>query len=493
MKASHWGVALSLWGCMVLFGCGQAQQASKDVSSSAGKTAAANGKAANGAEANGKAANGNSANGAATNGNSANGEAHTDDATTVASAAQDDATDNEATEEGGVVTVIEPGPGAQKDAQEALIYAEPGDVIEFAEGEFNLTKTLSLDGIENVTIRGQGMDKTILKFATQQKGTGGEGIKITASKFTIEDLTLQDTPGDALKIEGAKGVTIRRIKTWWSSGPRAENGAYGIYPVLSEDVLVEHCVAECASDAGVYVGQSKNIIVRHNRAERNVAGIEIENCIGADVYENVATNNTGGLLVFSLPGLKLKNGSKCRVYNNKVYDNNHDNFASPGNMVATVPPGTGMSLMANDRVEVFDNEVRNHKSTNCYIISFFTTQRKFNDPEYDPYPEAISIYDNTFAEGGYDPQKAWAEVVAYMPDGKLPDIVYDGMIDEKKLVDGKLPPEKQIFIGDNGEFSFANIDFGKLLANEKPQPNFDREPYANPLPKLAAISIPGVK
>ena len=58
----------------------------------------------------------------------------------------------------------------RKDAQEALIYAEEGDVIEFAAGEFKLTKTLSLDGTKNVTIRGQGIDKTILNFADQQKG-----------------------------------------------------------------------------------------------------------------------------------------------------------------------------------------------------------------------------------------------------------------------------------------------------------------------------------
>jgi len=33
----------------------------------------------------------------------------------------------------------------------------------------------------------------------------------------------------------------------------------------------------------------------------NVAGIEIENCTDADVYENISTNNTGGVLVFDLP------------------------------------------------------------------------------------------------------------------------------------------------------------------------------------------------
>ena len=36
-----------------------------------------------------------------------------------------------------------------------------------------------------------------------------------------------------------------------------------------------------------------------------MAGIEIENSQFADVYENTATGNTGGLLVFYLPASKI--------------------------------------------------------------------------------------------------------------------------------------------------------------------------------------------
>lgn len=37
-----------------------------------------------------------------------------------------------------------------------------------------------------------------------------------------------------------------------------------------------------------------------------MAGIEIENSLNAEVYENEATENTGGILVFDLPDLILK-------------------------------------------------------------------------------------------------------------------------------------------------------------------------------------------
>lgn len=175
-------------------------------------------------------------------------------------------------------------------------------------------------GIADVSIRGQGMDQTIIDFTQQSQGSGSEGFLIKADRFTMEDLT------------------IRRVRTWWSDGASEQNGAYGIYPVMCSDVLIEHCVAQFASDAGIYVGQTRRAVVRYNRAEQNVAGIEIENTVGADVYENEATNNTGGILVFSLPGLQLKIGSHTRVFKNRLHDNNHPNFAHQGAMVASVPP-----------------------------------------------------------------------------------------------------------------------------------------------------------
>ena len=236
--------------------------------------------------------------------------------------------------------VIEPGPEAQKHAQEALILAQDGDVIEFTAGTFDFDGTLTADGIKNVTVRGKGMEQTILNFAKVKAGKGGEGIKVKADNFVIQDLTLEDTPGDAIKLQDCNGLILRRVKTWWTGGPSSENGAYGIYPVLSNNVLIEHCVASGASDAGIYVGQSKQVVVRHCHAEENVAGIEIENCIGADVYQNEAINNTGGILVFSLPGLTIKNGSRCRIFDNKILSNNPENFAVPGAMVSTVPAGS---------------------------------------------------------------------------------------------------------------------------------------------------------
>ena len=86
--------------------------------------------------------------------------------------------------------------------------------------------------------------------------------------------------------------------------------------------MIDECVAIGASDAGVYVGQSEQIIVRNTRAEFNVAGIEIENSYDADVYNNIATNNTGGILIFDLPNLPKQGGKNVRVFQNKSFKDN---------------------------------------------------------------------------------------------------------------------------------------------------------------------------
>jgi hypothetical protein len=83
-------------------------------------------------------------------------------------------------------------------------------VIEVPEGKFHLDRTLSLTA-DKVTIRGKGMDKTILSFAGQKEGASGMLVK--ANDFTIEDIAIEDTAGDGLSIQGANGVIVRRVLT----------------------------------------------------------------------------------------------------------------------------------------------------------------------------------------------------------------------------------------------------------------------------------------
>ena len=354
---------------------------------------------------------------------------------------------------------------AQKDVQKRIqtqfIMAENGSTITLDEGSFTFTGSLSMEGKKNIIIKGKGKEKTILSFKGQTDGA--EGIRISnAENITLEDLTVQDSKGDAVKTMNVIGITFRNVKTEWTGEPKATNGSYGLYPVQCEKVLIEGCEAIGASDAGIYVGQSKDIIVRKSRAYHNVAGIEIENSLNAEVYDNEATENTGGILVFDLPDLILKKGGYTKVYNNNIHHNNFLNFAPKGNIVASVPDGTGVLILAANHVEIFDNQIINNKSMGVGVISYFTTENKIKDKSYYPYSEAVSIHDNVFER---EKVKAtgkgrFGQIYKYKLrfGKKVPHILWDGIADAKN-------PNPVICIKNNKNESFANMDVENNFKN----------------------------
>lgn len=368
---------------------------------------------------------------------------------------------------------------------EQFVTAQPGDVIEIPEGVFELNRSLTLN-VDGVTVRGAGMDKTVLSFKNQV--AGAEGMLVNASDFTIENLAIEDAKGDALKINEGRNVIVRGVRAEWTGGPDVNNGAYGIYPVQIENVLIEDSVAIAASDAGIYVGQSRNIIVRRNRAEYNVAGIEIENSIGADVYDNVAVNNTGGVLVFNMPDLPQE-GHSTRVYRNSITFNNTANFAPEGTAVAGVPAGTGILINSNDRIEIFENRFADNATANILISSFHasTLQDRDQVQGFDAYPESIFIYANEFSGGGNKADQAALEqlrVAMFGEEGALPDVIWDGFVDPDKLVEGVLPTPLSICIGDS-DLTMVNVD----APNGYAAPKMVTEEHRCELPRLEAVSL----
>ncbi len=375
----------------------------------------------------------------------------------------------------------QPAMSFEETLQEQLITAKPGDVIEIPAGVHEMTRSLSLN-VAGVTIRGAGMDSTVLSFKNQAQGA--EGLLVNADDFVIEDIALEDTVGDALKINQSSNVTIRNVRTEWTGGPLTSNGAYGIYPVQSNNILIDGAVAIGASDAGIYVGQSSQIIVRNSRAEYNVAGIEIENSTYADVHDNTATNNTGGILVFDLPNLPVQGGRNTRVFNNDISGNNTANFAPAGNIVATVPAGTGLMVLANDSIEVFGNRFVENQTASILVVSYLVTGLPLDDPNYDPYPEAIHIHGNRFEGGGNNPDFAPLTALQAATGKPIPDVVWGGTIQPASAGQPRQAVDQIICLGDSTT-TLLNLD----AINGFAAPSLDAAAHRCSLPPLEEIVL----
>lgn len=384
---------------------------------------------------------------------------------------------------------VAPGPDVQERLQEALILAKPGDTIELQAGVYELKMGLSLD-VDNVTLKGAGHEKSILSFKGQNAGS--EGLIVTSSGVTLQDFAVEDSVGDCIKVKGANGITFRGVRTEWTGGPKTTNGAYGFYPVESKDVLIDGCIAVGASDAGIYVGQCQRIIVRNSIARYNVAGIEIENCYYADVYNNLAEHNTGGILVFDLPNLPQQGGHDVRVFNNKCINNDTVNFAPEGNIVGFVPTGSGLSIMANDNVEVFGNVFDGNSTSNISLRGYMPYGDEKVGPNYYPYPRNLHIHDNTFGTGGYKPMGVRGELYAQAAgSATLADIIWDGQIDEALVKSGKRPANANIFIVNNGDIDFINLDLKTYLHDRKAaRPSRDLGVHNGSLPSLKPVKLP---
>lgn len=367
----------------------------------------------------------------------------------------------------------------EKDLQTRLIMANDGDVIEIPAGNFMFTRTLTMDGKSNIVIKGSGVGETILSWKNQVEGA--QGILITNGKnIVLEDLSIEDAKGDNLKVSDVNGLILRRVRSVWADGPKTENGAYALYPVLCKNVLIEECLAMGSSDAGIYVGQSDSVVIRNNKAYWNVAGIESENSKWVEIYGNEAYENTGGILVFDLPGL-TQYGYSTKVHDNIIRSNNFQNFAMKGNIVASIPPGSGMMVLATHDIEIFENDFQDNTTVGVAIVSYelvaalnegeeeqeesiggvqSVDNRFREDTLYNPFPYDVKIHSNKFSN------KHWFPTMSN-DIGKLlimksflspPDIVYDGIED---------PEQKQrgICIGDNGEIVFINLDAANEFAN----------------------------
>lgn len=294
--------------------------------------------------------------------------------------------------------------------QQAVDKAQAGDTILVEPGIYYETIYIDAPGItvKGIVTGDNPEDRPWLDGENERS----DGFNTTGDDFVLEGFGMRGYVGNAVLTTGAERVVYRDLIIEGIRGVPGKSTIYGLYPVECTDILIEDTYVTGIADAGIYVGQSRGpIIVRNNEVTGNVTGIEIENSTHADVYNNHAHDNVGGILVFLLPNNPSRVGYNTRIYDNLIENNNLPTFAAEGSTVALVPSGTGIMIMTADNTEVFNNTIRNNRSfgvglTSLYIMGYS------RDTVFDlgPLPENNWIHDNIWENNGYDPDGLVKEI-----------------------------------------------------------------------------------
>jgi parallel beta-helix repeat protein len=280
-----------------------------------------------------------------------------------------------------------------------------GKTFSFGPGTYSFANTIPLADIDNLTIKGAGINETYFDFSNSTSTTG-EGIAaVDCSNLLFCGFTVQNTNGgNGITARNITGLRFDGVGVVWSERS-SDNGAYGIYPVESDDIIVENCYTQAAVDAGIYSGQNQRVIMRNNVMTLNVFGMEAENNIDVEIYGNEFTRNTTGLLTYDLFGVsRIKSGSNCKVYNNTFTDNNESNFAELGSgLAADVPPGFGILYSATTALEITGNTFVDNECGAVLGVAYFLVDFNFDPNEDSSFTflnEDIYIHDNSYSSGG---------------------------------------------------------------------------------------------
>jgi len=185
---------------------------------------------------------------------------------------------------------------------------------------------------------------------------------------------------------------------------------FGLFVQYCSNGTIEHCEATGHTDTGIYVGQSSNVVISKNEAHDNVNGIEIENCTNVSAEKNHSYHNVVGIMSVLLPGLVEKYSTNITISKNVVEDNNHDNFAKPGELEDAVPSGTGIFIVGTNNTVVLDNRITGNKFVGVAVVSTLILGSLLNPPlppeafaDIEPNPDGVEVIGNHLENNGYNP------------------------------------------------------------------------------------------
>jgi len=239
----------------------------------------------------------------------------------------------------------------------------------------------------------------------------------TIKRFSLSGFTVKGFRRD--------GVHLTCVEGFWLTDNIAEgNGVYGLFPIASRNgVISNNEVMNTSSDAGIYVGQSENVLIVANRVHENLLGIEVENSRNCSVTGNEVYGNTLGILVDLLPFLGTKTQQNTLVSLNEVRDNNRPNTAEPDDILGVFPSGIGILLTAADTTTVRKNIVTGNQFSGVGVVSLCLALTLLGQScdavDVDPFPDGNRIIGNVVKRNG-------TQSVASPLDAFRADLSWDG-------------------------------------------------------------------
>jgi parallel beta-helix repeat protein len=299
--------------------------------------------------------------------------------------------------------------GPNESIQHAVDRSGPGDIIEVPYGVYHEAVVIDWSDIQLVGIPNEQGEWPVL----DGEGRRADGVIASGNNFEMANFAVKNYTSNGVLVEGATGVYLHDLYV-------ENTGVYGVYPVRCTDVVMERIEATRMNDAAIYAGKSENVIIRNTLTYGNVIGIELENTVTGEVYDNVARDNTVGIFIDLLPQLPSKVSLYTKVHDNLIENNNGENFAVPGTSAALIPPGTGMLVLAADEVEIYNNTIRGNKSGG---LAVFNLGIGFSTSEIDvgPNPEHVYAHDNVYENNGFDADPFVKNLL-----GRGFDIIWDG-------------------------------------------------------------------